>query len=70
MFSYRPYILVGPNDTGKTHFQRSLIGHLRGVHYERLPINVLNELSQPRHHAQPQPHRFRSNENSDHQLGH
>ena len=48
MFSYWAYILVGPNDTGKTHFQRSLIGHLCGVHYERLPINVVNEVNHPR----------------------
>jgi hypothetical protein len=48
MFSYCAYILVGANDTGKTHFQRSLIRHLCDVRYDRLPINVVNEINHPR----------------------
>jgi hypothetical protein len=48
MFSYWAYILIGANDTGKTHFQRFLIGHLCDVNYERLPINVVNEINHPR----------------------
>jgi hypothetical protein len=47
MFSYRAYILVGANNTGKTHFQRSLIRHLCDVRYDRLPINVVNEVKGP-----------------------
>jgi hypothetical protein len=48
MFSYWAYILVGANDTGKTHFQRSVIRHLCDVRYDRLPINVVNEVNHPR----------------------
>jgi hypothetical protein len=48
MFSYWAYVLVGANDTGKTHFQRSLIRHLCNVRYDRLPINVVNEVNHPR----------------------
>lgn len=48
MFSYWAYVLVGANDTGKTHFQRFLIAHLCNIRYERLPINVVNEISHPR----------------------
>ncbi len=48
MFSYWAYILVGANDTGKTHFQRSLIRHLCDIRYGRLPINVVNEVNHPR----------------------
>ncbi len=48
MFSYWAYILVGANDTGKTHFQRSLVRHLCDVRYDRLPINVVNEVKHRR----------------------
>src|SRR5258708_7624772 len=48
MFSYWAYILVGANDTGKTHFQRSLIRHLCAIRYDRLPINVVNAVNHPR----------------------
>jgi hypothetical protein len=48
MFSYWAYILIGRNDTGKTHFQRYLISHLCELRYDRLPRNVVNDIKHER----------------------
>jgi hypothetical protein len=48
MFSHWTYLLIGRNQTGKTSFQRRLAYHLCGVQYERLPSNVLNNVTNSR----------------------
>lgn len=48
MFLHWAYILIGDNDTGKTSFQRNLVGSLCNEHYERLPRNVVKSVRHPR----------------------
>ncbi|MFG1201164.1 hypothetical protein V5F29_02050 [Xanthobacter aminoxidans] len=48
MFSYWSYILIGNNDTGKTSFQKHLVFDLCGREYDRLPRNLLTEITHPR----------------------
>ena len=50
MFSHWTYVLVGSNDTGKTTFQRYLVRHLCGVRYDRLPLNIVSQIT---HHRAP-----------------
>lgn len=48
MISHWAYILIGDNDTGKTSFQRYLLQELCNVRYQRLPINLLSDVTHPR----------------------
>lgn len=48
MFSSWAYILIGNNNTGKTSFQRNLVEELCGVHYKKLPRNIVKTISHPR----------------------
>lgn len=48
MLSRWAFILIGENNTGKTSFQRYLIEELCGESYERLPRNIVKEITHPR----------------------
>jgi hypothetical protein len=48
VLSYWAYILIGDNDTGKTSFQKYLVSDLCNQQYERLPRNLLTDISHPR----------------------
>ncbi len=48
MFSYWAYILIGNNETGKTSFQRYIVDELCGAKYQRLPRNLLSDITHPR----------------------
>lgn len=48
MLSYWAYVLIGNNNTGKTTFQRFLQSQLCDIHYQKLPRNLLSNVSQPR----------------------
>lgn len=48
MLSYWAYILIGNNDTGKTGFQKYVVSELCDQRYERLPRNLVTEITHPR----------------------
>ena len=48
MFSYWAYILIGNNKTGKTSFQRYLVSELCNQQYQRLPKNLVTDITHPR----------------------
>lgn len=48
MLSYWAYILIGDNDTGKTGFQKYLVSELCNQRYQRLPRNLVSEITHPR----------------------
>ncbi len=48
MLSYWAYILIGDNDTGKTGFQKSLVSELCNQQYQRLPRNMVQDITHPR----------------------
>ena len=48
MLSKWAYVLIGNNDTGKTGFQRFLVSELCNRQYERLPRNLLSDITHPR----------------------
>jgi len=48
MFSRWAYILIGNNNTGKTAFQKHLLWYLCGQRYDRLPRNIINNITHPR----------------------
>jgi hypothetical protein len=48
MFSHWAYVLIGNNNTGKTSFQRHLVAYLCDRNYERLPRNVVYDITHPR----------------------
>jgi hypothetical protein len=48
MFSSWAFILIGDNNTGKTSFQRFVVEALCGKLYDRLPRNVIKEITHPR----------------------
>ena len=48
MLSYWAYILIGNNDTGKTGFQKYVVSELCDQQYQRLPRNLMTEITHPR----------------------
>lgn len=48
MLSKWAFILIGENNTGKTSFQRYLIEALCHESYERLPRNIVKDITHPR----------------------
>ena len=48
MLSYWAYILIGNNDTGKTGFQKCVVSELCDQQYQRLPRNLVTEITHPR----------------------
>ena len=48
MLSNWAYILIGNNDTGKTGFQKYLVSELCNQRYQRLPRNMVTDITHPR----------------------
>ena len=48
MLSCWAYILIGNNDTGKTGFQKYVVSELCEHRYQRLPRNLLSDITHPR----------------------
>jgi GTPase SAR1 family protein len=48
MFSHWAYVLVGNNNVGKTSFQRHLVNKLCGTNYQRLPRNLVTQITHRR----------------------
>ena len=48
MLSNWAYILIGNNNTGKTGFQKYLVSELCNQRYQRLPLNMVTDITHPR----------------------